>query len=68
MRRLIIIGGGGHGNVVSEIAELNGYKIINFLDDADIPKAIGKVADFEKYINDSDFIVAIGNNQARFKI
>lgn len=68
MRRLIIIGGGGHGNVVSEIAELNGYKIINFLDDADIPKAIGKVTDFEKYINDSDFIVAIGNNQARFNI
>lgn len=30
---LVIIGAGGHGRVCAEIAELNGYKKILFLDD-----------------------------------
>ena len=31
-KKLVIIGAGGHGKVCAEIAELNGYKEIVFLD------------------------------------
>ena len=31
--KLAIIGAGGHGKVVGEIASLNRYKVINFFDD-----------------------------------
>lgn len=68
MEKLIIIGAGGHGRVVSETAKLNGYQVIDFLDDADNQTAVGKVADFIKYIGEADFIVAIGNNAVRMKI
>lgn len=33
---LVIIGAGGHGRVCAEIAELNGYKKILFLDDGNV--------------------------------
>ena len=33
MKRLIIIGASGHGKVVADIAALNGYTDIAFLDD-----------------------------------
>ena len=68
MEKLIIIGAGGHGRVVSETAKLNGYKEIDFLDDADKQTAVGKVSDFIKYIDEADFIVAIGSNAVRMKI
>ena len=32
-KKLAIIGAGGHGKVVGEIASLNNYKVINFFDD-----------------------------------
>lgn len=68
MKKIIIIGAGGHGRVVSETAKLNGYKEIDFLDDADKQTAVGKVSDFIKYIDEADFIVAIGSNAVRMKI
>ena len=67
-RPLIIIGAGGHGRVCANIAELNGYSQIWFLDDNNTDMAIGKVSDFEQYINSADFFVAIGNNAIREKI
>ena len=33
MKKLVIIGAGGHGRVVADIARLNGYEDIIFLDD-----------------------------------
>lgn len=71
MKRLVIIGASGHGEVCAEIAEQMGiYDSIVFLDD-DMNKVkclnfdvIGKVSDFEKY-SDSDFFVAIGDNKIR---
>ena len=36
--RLIIIGASGHGKVVADIAKLNGYTNIAFLDDEDVYK------------------------------
>ena len=33
MNKLVIIGAGGHGRVAADIARLNGYSEIRFLDD-----------------------------------
>ena len=66
MSRLLIIGAGGHGEVVKEIAEdIGTYEEIAFIDD-DNEKAIGAIGDLEKLRNkfDSAF-VAIGNCSLR---
>lgn len=44
--KLLIIGAGGYGHLVKEIAVLNGYEIVDFLDD-NSPLAIGKVNELE---------------------
>jgi len=67
MKSLVIIGAGGHGRVVADIARMNGYEDIVFLDDADVPIASGKISDYVKF-KDSYYIVAIGNNHIREKI
>lgn len=73
-KKLIIIGAGGHGKVVANIATLNGYKEIYFLDDDTSKKYIGKyqiigtTKDIDRYKNEYDFFIAIGNNQIRKKI
>lgn len=67
MKKLVIIGAGGHGRVVADIARLNGYEDSIFLDDADVPLASGRVSDYVKY-TDADFIVAIGSNHIRAKM
>lgn len=72
MKRLLILGGGGHGRVVADIARLNGYENIGFLDDSadcgalPFPR-LGKCGDAVRYVADSDFIVAIGNAAVRRK-
>lgn len=65
-KKLIILGAGGHGRVVAETAEQLGYSV-SFLDDtkSDNDKVIGKISDFNKYINGYSFFVAIGNNELR---
>ena len=73
MNRLIIIGASGHGKVIADIARLNSYTEIAFLDD-DRSKSecngypvIGRVAD-ARLFPDSSFIVAIGNAKVREQI
>lgn len=74
MKRLIILGAGGHGRVIADIAEKTGkYTEICFLDDADIKKSggydvVGKIIDYKKFKADTSFIVAIGNAALRKKI
>lgn len=68
MKKLVIIGAGGHGRVAADIARLNGYDDIIYLDDADVPLASGKVSDYVRYIGIADFIIAIGNNRIRERI
>lgn len=68
MRPLLIIGAGGQGRVVSEIAKLCGYQKIGFLDDADGHNTVGRVLDFVQHIETCDFFVAIGNNTVRKRI
>lgn len=72
--KIIIIGASGHGKVVADIAKLNGYKEIIFLDD-DISKrqcgsylVVGTTKEIKLYIKEYDLIVAIGNNFIREKI
>ena len=73
-KKLLIIGAGGHGKVIADIAKLNGYKEIAFLDDDTTKKKNGKydvintTAAIDEYINDYDFFVGIGDNQIRKKL
>ncbi len=68
-KRLIIIGASGHGKVIADIALLNDYKDIAFLDDDENTKTcagfpvIGKTS--EANMLDGDKVVAIGNAEVR---
>jgi sugar O-acyltransferase (sialic acid O-acetyltransferase NeuD family) len=73
--KLLIIGAGGHGKVIADIAmKMNKWQSIAFLDNDESIKSsmglniIGRTADAPKYIEDSEIFVAIGNNEARGKI
>lgn len=72
MNKLIIIGASGHGKVVADIAKLNGYNEIVFLDDnPDIKECFGySVLGLSEKISeiDGDVFVAIGNSDIRKKI
>lgn len=71
MKKLIIIGAGGHGRVVADIAESLGiYNEIVFLDDdlkKDVSpyKIVGKIDSFEEFALSCDFVVAVGSNSFR---
>lgn len=73
MNKLIIIGASGHGKVIADIAELNGYSNILFLDDdpnvtyCGKYEVVGLCKDAINYKN-ADFIVAIGNANIRRRI
>ena len=74
-KKLIIIGASGHGKVVADIAEkLHRYEEIAFLDDNAALKecmgypVVGKSDEIEKYQNDADFFVAIGNVEIRKEV
>lgn len=74
-KKLIIMGASGHGKVVADIAEkLHRYEEIVFLDDNAALKecmgypVVGKSDEIEKYQNDADFFVAIGNAEIRKKV
>lgn len=69
--KLIIIGAGGHGKVVADIAiNMNTYKEIFFLDNLATGNVIGievlgKSDDYMKWITEADYFVAIGNSKVR---
>lgn len=65
---LVIIGAGGYGQTVCDVAEQSGrYEKIVFLDDnKSAENVVGKCADFEKFISDdTEIYPAFGNNEAR---
>lgn len=71
-KRIAIIGAGGHGKVVGEIALLNQYDVIHFFDDnvnhiQNFPfTIIGNLKFLKKHKIDYDFaFVAIGDNKKR---
>lgn len=63
---LLILGAGGYGHVVREIAEDSGiFDKIDFLDDSS-PLAIGKIGDAEKFLKGyPNAVVALGNAELR---
>jgi len=74
MNRLVIIGAGGHGKVIADNAQKNGYTDICFVDDCSSGECmgfpiIGSCHDLER-LNDgkTDFIIGIGNNEIRKSI
>ncbi len=73
MSNLVILGASGHGKVIADIAEKNGYTNIVFLDDnpqvkfCGDYKVVGTCKDALSY-KDADFVVAIGNAKIRSKI
>lgn len=70
--KLLILGAGGHGQVVKEVAEAMEdekgqplYEKIDFLDDGN-KKAVGRIEDASLYLEHYDrAFVGIGNNQLR---
>ena len=73
MKRLAILGAGGHGKVMADIAECSGWEEVVFFDDAFPQKTmlegwpiVGNTQAFLSSMNDYDgCIVAIGNNITR---
>ncbi len=62
--RLVILGAGGYGRTVADVARQLGYEVI-FLDDSS-ELAAGKCADFAQYIKEGTlFYPAFGNNEGR---
>lgn len=66
--KLLIVGAGGYGRLVKEIAELTGYSLVDFIDD-NSPLAVGKITELERIEEEYDgSIVAIGNTEIKEKI
>ncbi|TGE34857.1 acetyltransferase [Desulfosporosinus fructosivorans] len=71
MADLIIIGMGGHSKVVTDIARLNGHKILGYLDDVELVGTqrelyLGRIDTLPRWVKDRhSFVVAIGNNLVR---
>ena len=72
MNRLIIIGASGHGKVVADVAALNGYKDIIFLDnDPELKTCAGYPVlgpDTMTSELDGDVFVAVGNAEIRKRL
>lgn len=67
-KSLLILGAGGHGKVISEIAEDIGFVRIDFLDD-NSSIAIGTLAELAERGREYDYIFCgIGNNHIRKKM
>lgn len=70
MNRLIIIGASGHGKVVADIAVLNGYEDIVFLDDDENAKECAgyPVVGKSDQAPDGDVFIAVGNAETRKRL
>ena len=75
MKKLMIVGAGGHAKVCTEVAEMmSAWDSIEFLDDCKIGDSVlgcpivGKTKDILLYRTTHSFFVAIGDNEIRRKI
>lgn len=75
MKRLLILGAGGHAKVVADCALSSGYDEIAFLDDNPTVKVvlgfpvIGKISEAKKFLNEyNEAFVALGNNSLRLNL
>ena len=71
MKKLLILGAGGYGKTVADVArQLGCYQKIAFLDDGKegIPGVLGKCEDFLQFADeDTEMYPAFGNNTVRMK-
>lgn len=76
MGAVIIIGASGHAKVVADIIRRSGNRIVGFLDDnPDIIGStfigfpvLGTTKDYGRYMENNEFIIAIGSGEARERI
>ncbi len=62
--RLVILGAGGYGRTVADVARQLGYEVLYLDDHSDL--AAGKCKDFLRYRNENTFFYpAFGNNDGR---
>ena len=69
--KLVIIGGGGFGREVAWVAQMAGLEVAGFCDDAELTGLVaflGSVEDAARALPEAEFIVAIGNNEARERL
>lgn len=72
MSKLVIVGASGHGKVIADIAKLNGYDNIVFLDDDETVKecagypVVGVSCAFSQV--ERDVVIAIGNAKIRNRL
>lgn len=69
MKKLLILGAGGYGKTVADVAAQLGYDEIRFLDDSRAGESIlGKCEDYVKYVDrNTDIYPAFGHNWNRMK-
>ena len=72
MKTLYIVGAGGHGRVVADIARLNGYDDIRFLDDAEHPElkryvVVGSTEVLSR-VSPGEVFIAVGDNFVRERL
>ena len=69
MKKLLILGAGGYGRTVADVAAQLGYEKIAFLDDGQTGSHIlGKCEDFIRFCREDTHIYpAFGNNEARLR-
>lgn len=72
MKTLYIVGAGGHGRVVADIARLNGYDEIRFLDDAEHPElkryVVTGSTDLLSQVSPREVFIAVGDNFVRERL
>ena len=69
MKKLLILGAGGYGKTVADVAAQLGYEAVAFLDDGQTGDHIlGKCEEFARFCNDdTDMYPAFGNNTVRMQ-
>lgn len=75
-KAIIVVGAGGHGKVVADIAATAGYEVLGFVDDAPIESPLqglpllGSIGDLTVLAADRPFqlVIGIGDNDTRKKI
>ena len=69
MKKLLILGAGGYGRTVADVAAQLGYDHIRFLDDSRTgPDILGTCAEYEKFLDrNTELYPAFGHNWNRMK-
>lgn len=68
MKRVVILGAGGHAHVIADIIEAEGNQVVAFLDDdKSQPDCAGSISNYKEY-SGSEFIIGIGNAAVREKL